>query len=571
MYVRVKFSPKNIFLLVTLLVTAAICFVSYIISKEQFRAYVSQTYIENVSIYTNSLAKEYFDLSGTNSLSKSGQPAQYINAIMRNNDIRSAKITDANSSVIGSNNPAELNTALMDDPDWEAAINGEPNINKVDLTNGVATLSLPLISENNVVRGVLVINANLPGSFLMVDKFTNVVLYIVLGSALVFILAAYVTMYELESKMEEKERSIFDQSKAQTEEKQLYEAITTSIAESLIVISKNKQIMMLNPEAERLIGQKGSSVEYRSYEKIINFYDENGKRITKDPIAEGLTKGNIFQISSKDGYHVKGQNGKLTPVAVNVAPIAEGKSFVKGVAVTIIDISAEKELQKVKDEFVYVVAHELGNPIFALDGYLSLLDSHAKKISKEGRDILRSAHGINQQLSSLVNDLLEVARNETGRLTFDIEKIDLPAILAEVIQNNSFKARDKKVQISYKAKKLPKVNGNERKIKEVLTNLLDNAIKYTSSKGKVTIDSYLHENQVVVSVTDTGIGLSDENKKHLFEKFFRVKNKATEGISGTGLGLFIAKQIIEKCGGKIWATSVEGKGSTFYISLKVSK
>jgi PAS domain S-box-containing protein len=378
-------------------------------------------------------------------------------------------------------------------------------------------------------------------------------------------------MYELEEKMEANERSIFDKSRAQTEEKQLYEAITTSIAEALVVINKDKQILMFNTEAEKLIGTKSSAVEYRSYEKIISFFDENKRKIKKDPIKEALEKGQIIHISSRDGFHLKAGSGDLVPVAVNIAPVAEGKSFVKGVAVTIIDISTERELQKVKDEFVYVVAHELGNPIFALDGYLSLMEGREKALGKDGKEILNSAQGINRQLSSLVNDLLEVARNETGRLTFDMEKINLGAILAEVIKNSDFKAREKNIKIVFKNKKAPMAIGNERKIKEVATNLVDNAIKYTKKSGTVEVDVFQHENRVIVEIKDNGVGISPENQKHLFEKFYRVKNKATEGISGTGLGLFIAKQIVEKCGGKIWAISEEDKGSTFYFSLKTTK
>lgn len=551
--------------------TAVVCFFTYLISNNRFETYVTQNYAENMDAYVNSLAPEFFDFTKNTSLKNLGDPDQFISSLLHNQDITEANLTDANGLIIASSNKAELNTPLREEGAWERALSGTAQIENLDRESGKVVLYLPLKSEVDVVKGVTVVKTSFPTELLAVQKFTNSVLYIVFGASLIFTLIAYITMAELEEKMEAKERSIFDQSKAQTEEKQLYEAITASIAEALIVINKDKQIMMLNPEAERLTGHKSSAVEYRSYEKTINFYDENGKKIKKDPIEHGLEKGDRINISSKDGFYLKNQAGNLIPVAVNVAPVAEQKSFVKGVAVTIIDISLEKELQKVKDEFVYVVAHELGNPIFALDGYLSLMKAYNKKLDKEGQEILTSATEINRQLSSLVNDLLEVARNETGRLTFEREKINVADILAEVVKNSLFKANQKGVKISSRISKVPNATGNERKIREVLTNLIDNAIKYTPAKGAVHADIYVHDNKVIVSVADNGIGLSPEDQKHLFEKFFRVKSKATQGISGTGLGLFIAKQIVEKCGGKIWATSVEGKGSTFYISLKTAK
>jgi PAS domain S-box-containing protein len=519
----------------------------------------------------NNLALEFFDFTGSTSLKNDGDPADYMRALLRNEDYRKVKITDANGVIIASTNPSEINLALLGDDAWGKAIGGDDIIEEINQTSGTATLYLPLSAHSNTVRGVVVLEASLPGNFLAVQKFTNVVLYIVFGASVIFVLTAYVTMYELEEKMEAKERSIFDQSRAQTEEKQLYEAITSSIVEALVVISKDKQIMMLNPEAEELFGRKSSEVEYRSYEKIINFYDENGKIIKKDPIADGLEKGRTIHISSKENYHLKGKNNTLIPISINIAPVAEGKSFVKGIAITIVDISTEKELQQVKDEFVYVVGQELGNPIFALDGYLNLLKGHSKSLKKEGREILEDTININQQLSSLVNDLLEVARNETGRLTFDLESIDVGKILADVLKASEFKSREKRVKIEFKKTTVLKAIGNEQKIREVCTNLIDNAIKYTPSGGKVLVEAFLHDKKIIVSVKDDGIGLTPDNKRHLFEKFFRVKNKATANISGTGLGLFIAKQIVEKCGGKIWATSEEDKGSTFYFSLKVAK
>jgi len=515
------------------------------------------------------MADDFFDLSSPKGLRESLEHDEFVKALRESDYFEKITLTDANGTIIASDNNIALNTPLLADNHWQTAIGGISVSSEFNPKDSSIKFYLPIKAASEATKGVVIVSAVIPESLQFVNGFTVSVVATMLGAAFLFIVISYFVMTELEEKMNLKERSATDKSKALSEERQMYEAITASIAEALIVINNDGQIILFNKEAEKITGHTSEKIEFRYYKKLITFYNEDGKKYPKDLISDSLKTGKRIKATSKDRIYMKNSNGELFPVAISISPISDSETFIKGVAVTIADLSAEIELQKMKDEFVYVVAHELGNPIFALDGYLSIVEN--KKFDKETKEMIKDAKRINSDLSSLVNDLLEVARNETGRLTFEISKFDINQVICEVIENSVFKARKKNISIDYKSTKTPDVLGNEKKIKEVMTNLIDNAIKYTPNKGKVNIRTKKINNYLEVSVADNGIGLTKEEQKHLFEKFYRAKNKNTESITGTGLGLFIAKQIVEKCGGSISAESTAGKGSIFTVNLKLSK
>ncbi|MDD3481045.1 MAG: ATP-binding protein [Patescibacteria group bacterium] len=570
---RAKLKLRHKYLIIITLVVITIAAITTFVAQNYFRSYFLETYKVNLNDYVNNIASEYFDLNSPASLSKSGNQNDYKETLKKSDQINTVTLTDGNGTVIASDNKSLLNTPLLSNTSWQSAVSGEVVFEGLSFSNDTRDVKayLPIFSQEKSVKGIVVAEITMPEIVGSVTNFIWGITWAIIGASGIYIIISYLTVAELEKKMSEKERSVFDASKVLAEEQKMYEAIATSLAESLVVVNKDGQIVLFNNEAERVTGNKAEDIEYRSYKKIINFFDEKGRKQKRDLIGESLKKGKVIKTSSKDGFYIKNAQKNLIPVSVNIAPIAAGDSFIKGVAITIEDISYEKELQKVKDEFVYVVAHELGNPIFALDGYLSLLEGKNKKYDSESKKMLTDARKINAELSNLVNDLLEVARNETGRLTFEIEKINLERIAKEVVKNESFKAKKKKIKLSLKPTRAPLAIGNEAKIKEVVTNLVNNAIKYNQAGGKVEIAITEQKGYISLSVKDNGFGMSKEEKEHLFEKFYRVKSKETQEITGTGLGLFISKQIVEKCGGRIWAETEKGKGSTFTFELKKAK
>lgn len=235
-------------------------------------------------------------------------------------------------------------------------------------------------------------------------------------------------------------------------------------------------------------------------------------------------------------------------------------------------ISVLKENQRLRDEFVFVAAHELRAPVTVIKGYLSMvLEGDYGKISKETKSVLETASNLNERLVKLVFDLLEVARSEAGKMEIEVKPTSVKESVQEVLKEFENMAIQKGIQLVYKGlAQDAKAMADGYRVKEVLTNLIGNAIKYTLGKGTVEISHEVKDNYLITNVRDEGMGISEENVKKLFSKFFRVKTEETREIEGTGLGLFICKEIIERMAGKIWATSQLDKGSTFSFSLRLA-
>lgn len=231
-----------------------------------------------------------------------------------------------------------------------------------------------------------------------------------------------------------------------------------------------------------------------------------------------------------------------------------------------------QDLDKLKDEFVSLASHELRTPMTAIRGSLTtILDGYAGEISKEAREFLTAANTENDRLIRLVNNLLNISRIEAGRFQFTMQPTDLDALVAEVVNNLQMAAKDKNITLSYERDgTIPKVIADGDKIKEVFINLIGNAVKFTH-KGGVTVGLSKHQGIVICSVADTGSGIAKEDQDLLFKKFSQVQGDYAKQSGGTGLGLYICKQIVEGHHGKIWLESTLGVGSTFFFSLPISQ
>ena len=273
--------------------------------------------------------------------------------------------------------------------------------------------------------------------------------------------------------------------------------------------------------------------------------------------------------------------------------VAQGK-FTEGVNITTGDELEElgdsfndmviglKQLEQLKDEFVFIAAHELRTPVAAMKGYLQLiLDGTTGPIPDATRSFIEKVIASNQRLIQLVNDLLEVARSQAGRLTIKVAPTNIAPTITSTLDELKSLADEKGVTMTYDANlsgaaTLPQVLADADRVKEVVVNLVGNAIKYMGGAGTITITHELGTDAkgaptLITHIMDTGLGMSAEAQQKLFEKFYRVQTDKTKDITGTGLGLFIVKEIIEKMDGTIGVTSEEGKGSTFSFALKMAE
>lgn len=231
-----------------------------------------------------------------------------------------------------------------------------------------------------------------------------------------------------------------------------------------------------------------------------------------------------------------------------------------------------KEIAKLKDDFVFVAAHELRSPVTVLQSYVAeILDDKktVQKISKANPYFLEMLNAINvskDRLVTLINDLLNVARMEAGRFQVNITETTLSETVGPLIKTLGELGKPRKITLAYKEEgKIPKVKVDPDRVSELLTNLISNAIKYNKDKGSVKVTASFTDGKIHFEVADTGIGLSEEEQKHMFEKFWRSDD--VRKVQGTGLGMFIVKHMVEQMGGKISFTSKKGVGSTFKFEL----
>jgi len=237
------------------------------------------------------------------------------------------------------------------------------------------------------------------------------------------------------------------------------------------------------------------------------------------------------------------------------------------------DITREKIVERMKTEFVSISAHQLRTPLSAIKWSLKmLLDGDLGEISLEQKEFIEKAYASNERMIKLINDLLNVTRIEEGRYLFSLSYENIANIIKEQYQTFKELAEKKglKMELIFKQDKFPLVKVDKEKISLVIQNLIENAIHYTQ-KGKITITLESKDREIIFSVEDTGIGIPKDQQERVFSRFFRAENAILSETEGTGLGLFISKNIIEAHGGKIWFKSEEGKGTTFYFTLPIKE
>lgn len=253
-------------------------------------------------------------------------------------------------------------------------------------------------------------------------------------------------------------------------------------------------------------------------------------------------------------------------------PVTDSNGHYIGMVLTLHDITAEREIASMKNEFVSTVSHELRTPLTSIKGYVDLiLDGDAGEVDEIQREFLGIVKENADRLVALINDMLDISRIESGRVHLKLEPMPIEDVIAGTV--DSFRAVLEQSGRTLKARvpdTLPKVKADRDRVGQVLMNFVSNALKYSPNGGDVVVSARHVGDYVNVSVQDHGMGISREDQKQLFTKFYRIDNALTREIGGTGLGLSICKSIIELHGGKVWVRSRQGEGSTFSFSVPVA-
>lgn len=232
-----------------------------------------------------------------------------------------------------------------------------------------------------------------------------------------------------------------------------------------------------------------------------------------------------------------------------------------------------EEVDKMKDDFISMASHELRSPLTAIRGYVELLGdiietaNHASTEKNPQKKYLKNIENSVSRLNNLVGDLLDVSRIQQNRIPFDLKETDVAEIVGNITNEMKVLANEKGLELKEEFAQIKTIKVDPERLKQIIVNLISNAIKYTR-KGRVDVQIKQDDKMVYVIVADSGMGISAENMKKLFSKFYRIKTPETAEISGTGLGLWIAREMAQKMGGDLNVESIEGVGSHFTLSLK---
>ena len=345
------------------------------------------------------------------------------------------------------------------------------------------------------------------------------------------------------------------------EEKNKTLAIISNFADGLLVFDKKGVISMVNPQAERMFRIKEEMVKGK------NLLDLKRYSLFAPAVDLIFKKGKVQKVT-RTSFSPK----KEITIEVTVVPLKKERGEREYMAI-FHDISREKTIERLKTEFVSLSAHQLRTPLSVIKWTLSLLREENLS-EKEKKEFIEKLWIANERMIRLVNDLLNVTRIEEGRYLYNLQQKDIVEVSQRVIKPRIELAKKKGLTFIFKKpkKKIPKVKIDEEKISLCIQNLVENAINYTPPGGKVIVSIEYDKNkkEVLFSVKDTGIGIPQEQRHRIFTKFFRADNAVKMETEGSGLGLFITKNIINAHKGRIWFKSQENRGSTFYFSLPVA-
>jgi len=339
------------------------------------------------------------------------------------------------------------------------------------------------------------------------------------------------------------------------------EAILRGIGDGVIVTDPELNLLLMNPVATRIFRVKSDVtssmplLDVIPHQELLSLFQD---------ALHAEEKAIVREISLSSGGEEVG-----TTYQALASPIFGASGNIRGVVTVLRDITSQKELERMKSNFLSVVSHELKTPLHSIKGFVDIiLMGKTGQINETQADFLSTVRDQTAHLQNLINDLLEFSRLESGQVKLRLTEVSLTEVAAEVADKLKPLADQGQVQLINRiGPDVPNIEADLTRIEQVLTNLVDNAIKFTPPSGIVTMSATDLGDKVQVAVSDTGIGIPSTELERIFDRFYQVDSGSTRHYRGTGLGLTICKHIIEHHRGKIWVESEEGKGSTFFFVL----
>jgi two-component system CheB/CheR fusion protein len=356
-------------------------------------------------------------------------------------------------------------------------------------------------------------------------------------------------------------RKLMEEELKENEEK--FRLLIQNASDIITVFDQDGTIKYESPAIETVLGYQANERVGRNInmDPIIHPDDRKAKiDLLKNAVAN--PKQNVF-----GEFRLLHKNGNYRTIEAIFRNLLDNKK-INGIIANYRDVSDRKLLEQQKDEFIAIASHELKTPVTSIKAYTQILEDMFQKASDEQSvELLRKMNDQIDRLNVLIVDLLDFTRIEGGKLKFREEDYDLNILIGEVVEE--MQRTTKQHSIIKKLDKTVRIWGDRYRTGQVLTNLLNNAIKYSPKAKKIIISTQIKNNDATVCVQDFGIGIEKDNVNRVFERFFRVTQPALNTFPGLGLGLYIAAEIVKRQGGRIWAKSTKDKGSTFCFLIPV--
>lgn len=353
-------------------------------------------------------------------------------------------------------------------------------------------------------------------------------------------------------------------------ERDFSESLINTAQAIVLLMDTEGRIIRFNPFMEELSGYLLEEVRGKDW--FSNFLPERDRdwvrEVFKRAVNNIQTRGNVNPIITKDGRELEIEWWDKTlkdTIGRTIGVLSIGLDVTE----RILAHKQIEEMNRMKDQFITVAAHELKTPVTIMKGYAQTLLRSGKEVPPQMRKVLEAIDRGANRIDGIVGDLLDITQLLAGRLDLIKESIDLPAFVEQVIDRVALTVSKHQIRL-LKAEPVV-IQGDRERLEQVLVNLCDNAVRYSPAGGNVDLEVTLQDHEVMVSVRDFGIGIPKENQSHIFERFYRAHTGTPYDYGGMGVGLFISGEIVSRHGGRMWFESEEGKGSTFYFSLPVGE
>jgi PAS domain S-box-containing protein len=329
------------------------------------------------------------------------------------------------------------------------------------------------------------------------------------------------------------------------------------VADGVLLVDAKGVVQLWNPAAEAITGVPAEAVLGRPIEEVIPGWGALAQSVVikRDP---GASTGSATTLP----VEIKGRELWLS---------ATGVGFAEGTVYAFRDLTEDHRLEELKADFIATVSHELRTPIAAVHGAVKTLEREDVDFADDvRRRMLSVISDQSERLVELVNDILLTSQVESGKLVLANEPVDVSHVARGVIEAARLHAPDEVSLELVAPPSLAPVATDSDKLRQVLANLVSNAVKYSVGSGRIDVRLEQRETQVRVAVRDQGVGIPQPEQERIFEKFYRLYPKQTRGVGGTGLGLYICRELVRRMGGRIWVESDEGVGSTFFVELPLA-